>query len=145
MSVLGNYQNQQPLVSTADIGGHRVLGMSGSLVNYINTGNPHVSQHDSFVPKKEAPTKNKKQNVFDKISSTGAPIAGYFIAGGVFAALLVKSIVTGDFTKLIKNMGSGISNGAKKFYTKNAPKVAQFFKDIPTKFSEFINKTSFNK
>lgn len=145
MSILGNYQNEYPLVSTADIGGHRVLGMSGSLVNYINTGNPNISQHDSFTPKKETLNKTKKVNVLDKISSTGAPITGYLIAGGVLTALLVKSIVTGDFTKLIKKIGNGISSGAKKSYAKNAPKVAQFFKDIPTKISEFVKKLPFNK
>lgn len=140
MSVLGNYQTQQPLVPIADIGGQKVLKMGGSLTNYINTGNAYIAENDSYTTQKNNQKDIKKPSVAQKISSTGAPVVGYFIAGGVLAALLVKSIISGDFTKLIKKTGSSISNFAKKSYTKNAPKIAQFFKDIPTKFSGFIKK-----
>ena len=145
MSVLGNCKIEQPLVPIAEIGGREVLGMSGSLVNYINTGNPHISQYDSFTPKNQAQISNKKANIFEKISATGAPVIGYFIAGGVLTALLVKSIIKGDFTKLAKNLGQNISAKAKKAYSNNAPKVAKFFKDIPTKCSSFFKKLTFKK
>lgn len=145
MGVLGNYQNNLPLMPIADIGGREVLGMSGSLTNYINTGNPHISQYDSFTPNKKPLKTDKKPNIFEKISATGAPVIGYFIAGGVLAALLVKSIATGDFTKFIKKAGSGFSAGIKKSYAKNAPKVAQFFKEIPTKVSNLFKNFSLKK
>ena len=147
MSILGDCKAQQPLAPIADIGGKTVLGMSGSLTNYINTGNPHICENDTFSLKSKSDDskKNKKPSVFEKISLTGAPVSGYFIAGAVLAALLIKSVATGDFTKALKKMTTNIVSGAKIAHTKNSPKIAQFFKSIPGKCAGFFKKNAFWK
>ena len=139
MTILGNYENQYPLVPIADIGGQRVLGMSGSLSNYINTGNAHIGPNDSFVPQKNDTKKPKKANIFEKISATGAPVIGYVIAAGVTGALLFTSIKNGSFRKFFSKIGADISEAYNKFNTNNMPKIKKFFKDLPGKVSNFFS------
>ena len=40
MNVKNNYVHE----NIADIGGHKILGMSGSLTGYIRTGNPYDAE-----------------------------------------------------------------------------------------------------
>ncbi len=142
MTILGNYENQYPLVPIADIGGQRVLGMSGSLSNYINTGNAHIGPNDSFVPQKNDAKKPKKANIFEKISVTGAPVIGYVIAAGVTGALLFASIKNGSFKKFFSELGTNISKAYNNFKKTNMPKIKKFFEDIPSKVSSFFSDIS---
>ena len=72
--------------SIADFGAQRILGTPGSLMGYINTGNPYDKRYYK---------KDLAQDKFEKKSSkknNGLAIgASILAAGGIAAALLKKS------------------------------------------------------
>ena len=59
-----NLNKNYPYMTTADLGGHKILGMSGSLTNYINTGN---SAPVKYVTRDELAKKQKNKKTFSNI------------------------------------------------------------------------------
>lgn len=95
---MGNGVNisQGNLMSVTDMCGQKVLGMSGSLLNYINTGNAGtLPKADSFQKTVETPNKKQKKHInIQKILKFGA-IAFSVIALGIllFSKLAKKGNV----------------------------------------------------
>ena len=100
-------------VSTIDMCGQKVLGMSGSLLNYINTGNPGPAlSNDSFNKAKKPEIKEKKKTNFGAIIK-GSIVALSVVAGGCLIFANRNKLFKGD---LVDNI--------KKFFTKiNANKL----------------------
>ena len=88
----------------ADIGAQRTLGMGGSLVGYIQTGNAydkhyyHGLKQDTFVKKK-----SKKR--FDKAIAVGA---GILAAAAVVLGLAHKGVIKSEFLSKAGNAVFGI-------------------------------------
>ena len=86
-----NRNNLEPI---ADIGGHRLLGMRGSLTRYIETGNSFRENNfknspaDSFVANEQKSIK-KKENILKKLTLIGTALAS---AVAVFNIIKKKKI-----------------------------------------------------
>ena len=101
MNVKNNYVHE----NIADIGGHKILGMSGSLTGYIRTGNPYDAQYyrkDEYI-NSNAQNKNKNNNSFLKTILQAATIAGGAVAG----YKLFKSGKLSDIKKYFEKFKSG--------------------------------------
>ena len=94
------------LISTADLGGQRILGMSGSLINYINTG--VATPLDSYQASKNIQVNKNKPINFEKALKVA------IVGLGVVATALLF-VKKGDIEK-IKNTASG-------FFTKTTDKI----------------------
>lgn len=64
MNILTGINDNQQYISSIDYCGKNVLGMGGSLLNYINTGNPGS---DTFSNSKKVQTKKAKAKLIDGI------------------------------------------------------------------------------
>ena len=104
--------------SIADTCGRKVLGMSGSLTGYINTGKAYKYKKDSFTKtqKPESESKNKNQ-VVKNAAAVGLGALGILLAykGGAKTLNIVKDKVTAVFSKLPK---IDIIGGIKKIFKK---------------------------
>lgn len=113
---MGNGVNisQGNLMSVTDMCGQKVLGMSGSLLNYINTGNAGtLPKADSFQKTTETPNEKQKKHInFQKILKFGT-IAFSVVA---FGTLL--------FSKLAKKPNVKEAKESKKIWDK----IKGFFK-----------------
>ena len=104
-------------MSTTDLCGQRVLGMNGSLKNWINTGSADVVQYS----KNQTPvTPNKPNNKFKDI------IKGAIIAlGAVSAGALIFKGKKIDFAKVKKYFDKNISKIKASSCVKNIEKGAK--------------------
>ena len=142
MGLNGNYNSKYGLVPIADIGGQKLLGMSGSLTNYINTGN--AGPVDEFMPAdKNNPSVSKKSKKMDIFGAIGA-----LIATGVAAYALIK---TGNISKVKEFFASGfdkISKNASDFMGKIKNKLPNTQtvggKNIGQKVSDSLQKFAQN-
>ena len=97
-------------MSTADLGGQRVLGMSGSLTNYINTG--VATPIDTYQP---ALNRKKAQNKSRIIDTLKLGVVALALASG--CAIFIKK---GDIQKFAKS-ASGYANKALEELRKYIP------------------------
>lgn len=129
--------------SIADFGANRILGIRGSIMGYINTGNPY----DKYYYKKDIPL-----DKFDKKSSTKSKVSPWLIAGGILAAgagvaALLKKKGKVNF-KCLSNLRSKVKNLFNKDKVKlNNDKIKNVFnKDkIKNIFSKDKFKNLFSK
>ncbi|MBR5304830.1 MAG: hypothetical protein IKU37_08405 [Candidatus Gastranaerophilales bacterium] len=119
MSISGNL-NIGPQ-TTADIGGQRILGMSGSLTNWINTGN--AGRVDTFQRRHrttfEDNNKKRKNEIIKKVAIFGAGLAASIVGLGV----AVKHLAKGKSVNIDSDDlgGKNLLNRLKEFF--NSPKT----------------------
>jgi len=117
---LGNRNN----VSIADMCGHKVLGMSGSLTNYIMTGD--TTPVDSFRRTNKKTVRKNKINLSNILKIAVAALA--FASG---CALIFKGKVKPE--------------NLKKFFSGSFDSFTKSFKDFKTKFNFKMPKVEFKK
>ena len=91
------------LMSTADICGQKVLGMSGSLVSYINTGVATPLDNFTKTSTKVQNKKEKKKIDFNSIIKASVVVLGLASAGCMIFTNRNK-IFNADFANKIKNL-----------------------------------------
>ncbi len=169
-----NVRNSEPLKainnarafeSIADIGGRQVLGMGGSLMGYIQTGNPYdkdyyVSNRSRYDAENIEKQKTRKlvNNIVTVGAIAGAAIGSFFLIkkGGVKQLNNLKNVVSkgfnglkGNVSKLFNNAKNQkidkakISNNAKKgfnsiknFLTGGIDKLKGSFNNIAKRFNK---------
>ena len=126
------------LISTADLCGHRVLGMSGSLTNYINTGNAGSSDTFSRSPNNLNVDKKSTNKKIDWIKIIKISVVALGACAG--AALLYKKFAKGNISESFK----GFISNLKKKTPQNAQEVTEspknkgFFVKLKDKIKEFF-------
>lgn len=105
-----------PIMSSADRCGREVLGMGGSLVSFIDTGNPYA--YDSFSKTDNITSENpkKKKNIAQILKWGIAGVA--LVAGGIYAFKKKPSL-------------KGVGNSIKSFVSdigKKLGKIGNLFK-----------------
>ncbi len=155
----------------SDLGGQQILGMSGSLRAYIETGNPHDKAffrgREHFYPNNK---RKQKDHAFLKgfVAATAAiggvaGIAALLKKGGSISGAfkLAKDGIISAWTKItgknttapkpnkVKDFFSNIGNKIKGLFVKTPPtkpkppkgKTKGFFKNIGTKIKGIFKKT----
>ncbi|MBQ4647186.1 MAG: hypothetical protein IJB79_07545 [Candidatus Gastranaerophilales bacterium] len=130
---INNANSNSNLMSTADLGGQRILGMSGSLTNWINTGVATPLDSFSRSQKNNPKEKNKKFDIAKALKI--AVITLGLAAGGV---LLFKNKA---------KIGEIFSNLTKKADTPKKPTTSKqdgFFgklaKDIKKAYHDYMEQ-----
>ncbi|MBQ8634721.1 hypothetical protein IJ425_01030 [bacterium] len=106
-------KNNIDLISTADLGGQRLLGIP-SLTNYINNGTTllsNVPSNDVF----NAQIRKEEQSPGNKAAKTITALSGA-IAAGVGIAYLVKTGKVDFAVNKFKNLEKDISSAAKEIW-----------------------------
>ena len=118
----------------SDMGGQKVLGMSGSLNGYINTGNaydPRYNQADSVEISKSKKTKRNIKDFFTLLA----------VAGGTTAAIILGK--KGKLKGVKESVGKFFSNLKTSFKEAKWPSKEKVFETVKKPFV-FI-KNAFSK
>ncbi len=115
--------NNKNIESIADMGGHRILGMGGSLMSYIETGNAYSKDYrpndtpDAFI-KNEQRTTKKKENNLKALTLAGMLAASSLAVFNIFKKkkYSIKNINLNSIKEKVKafNINEFCKNGIEK-------------------------------
>ena len=129
--MFGNISAPLQYESTSDYGAKRILGMGGSLMGYIQTGNAYNRRYYHKTPSCDTFNKRNSKKRFDKIIT--ALVAGVGIIGSVLLFAKGKG----------KNLADKISKiNYKKIDFKNFKlKIPSYNKKVNAQFGKYSAKT----
>ena len=127
------------LISAADYGGQRLLGLNYSLTNWINTGN--MAKIDSFekTETKNKTTKNKKEKKFNLQNAIKITIAALGLAAAGILIFKNKNKLKNSFESPdLKNKFNELSENIKNIFKRNTSDAPVSFTDSGAESAEII-------
>ncbi len=129
-----DFNNNNNLPSTIDAMGQIVLGVNGSLMDYINYGNAK----ENFIaqkPKTDAFENSKKKDIYIASSAKKAIITALTLLSLIMAAFLLKSNKTKGLREILKTNLSKLNEKLKTSNQTVKEKLSQIGKNIKAKFN----------